>query len=108
MPPTTLPIAPAPRTPTRLIVIDRLSSAVGSCAYRSDARGLEVVELPSGAGRQARDIRREHDEVEPPLHRAGGERRARAVHARLDTLPMRRLTDAVAGREMLGIRILAA
>src|SRR5439155_27017825 len=46
-------------------------------------------------------------EVEAALHRAGGERGARAVHARLDAVAVRRLADLVARGHVHRVRVVA-
>src|SRR5260370_466187 len=66
----------------------------------SGGGGLQVVELPTAAGAHRGQVGGEHDEVEAALDRPGGEGRARAVHARLDAVLVRRVADAVAGRQV--------
>src|SRR5437899_10504718 len=67
-------------------------------ARGSRRRGLQIVELLAGARDHRRQVRGKHDHVEAALHRAGRERRARAVHDGLDAVIVSRVAVLAASR----------
>src|SRR6266481_7960874 len=92
--------------PVPVMVFRMVSLALapgGRTAPASGGGGLQVVELTADAGDHRGQVRGEHDEVEAALHRARGEGRARAVHARLDAVLVRRIADLVAGGHVQGV-----